>query len=224
MNYSQDDLKKQVAQAALEVIQPQLSRSTLLGIGTGSTVDLFIDALAALQADFKGAVSSSERSTERLRAHGIPVFDLNEVEQLGWYIDGADEINPQGEMIKGGGGALTREKIVASVAAQFLCIADESKQVAVLGQFPLPVEVLPMAEKSVGRALAALGARVEKRAGFVTDNGGVILDVHGLRIEQPLALEQQINNIPGVVCCGVFAQNKATLALIGTQQGVIRAS
>lgn len=224
MSYSQDDLKKQVAQAALEVIRPQLTPTTLLGIGTGSTVDLFIDALAALRSGFKGAVSSSERSTERLRSHGISVFDLNEVDALGWYIDGADEINPRGEMIKGGGGALTREKIVASVAEQFLCIADESKQVEVLGRFPLPVEVLPMAEKSVGRALAALGAQVEKRAGFVTDNGGLILDAHGLRIEQPLALEQQINNIPGVVCCGVFAQNKATLALIGTQQGVIKQS
>lgn len=224
MNYSQDDLKILVAKAAIELIQPQLTADTLLGIGTGSTVDRFIDELAASGVQFKGAVSSSERSTERLQQRGITVFDLNEVEQLGWYIDGADEINAKGEMIKGGGGALTREKIVASVAKQFLCIVDESKQVEVLGNFPLPVEVLPMAEQSVARTLQALGAQVKKRTDFITDNGGIILDAHGLHIDAPCALEQAINNIPGVVCCGVFAQNKATVALVGTQQGVIKSS
>lgn len=223
MNYSQDELKELVAQAAIEFIAPQLAKDTILGIGTGSTVDVFIDRLAASGVSFKGAVSSSERSTERLLHHGIRVFTLNEVDELDWYIDGADEINARGEMIKGGGGALTREKIVASVAGQFLCIVDESKQVKVLGDFPLPVEVLPMAERSVTHALRALGARVEKRTDFVTDNGGVILDSYGLRIDEPPALEQALNNIPGVVCCGVFAQHKATVALIGTQQGVIKA-
>lgn len=222
MSYSQDELKGLVAQAAIEFITPQLAKDTILGIGTGSTVDVFIDRLAASGLSFKGAVSSSERSTKRLQHHGIRVFDLNEVDALDWYIDGADEINVHGEMIKGGGGALTREKIVASVARQFLCIVDESKRVEVLGDFPLPVEVLPMAERSVTRALTALGARVEKRAGFITDNGGIILDSHGLRIDEPQALEQTLNNIPGVVCCGVFAQHKASVALIGTQQGVIK--
>jgi len=224
MTYTQDELKQHVAKAAVDFIGNELHPDSILGIGTGSTVDLFIDLLAAHKSQFKGAVSSSERTTARLRQHGIEVFELNEEDALLWYIDGADEINPQGEMIKGGGGALTREKIVASVAKNFLCIVDQSKQVPQLGGFPLPVEVLPMARASVTRALQALGGQVAERADFVTDNGGVILDVHGLTIDQPLQLEQHINDIAGVVCCGVFALHKATAALVATQQGVITMS
>jgi len=196
----------------------------ILGISTGSTVDVFIDLLAEHKHRFKGSVSSSERTTQRLQGHGVKVFDLNDVTALEWYIEGADEINPRGEMTKGGGGALTREKIVASVAQQFLCIVDESKQVEQLGAFPLPIEVLPMAQASVTRRLEALGGRVVKRADFVTDNGGIILDVHDLQIDDPLELEQFVNDIPGVVCCGLFAMNKAAVALIATQNGVITTS
>lgn len=224
MMYTQDELKAQVAQTAVEFIVDKLESETILGVGTGSTVDMFIDLLAPHKDCFKGAVSSSERTTERLKKHGIKVFDLNEVQLLQWYIDGADEINQQGEMIKGGGGALTREKIVASVADNFLCIVDQSKQVPQLGGFPLPIEVLPMARASVTRAMESLGGRVVERADFVTDNGGVILDVHDLKIDSPLQLEQQINDIAGVVCCGIFALHKATVALVATQQGVISAS
>lgn len=224
MAYTQDELKEQVAQAAVEFIVDKLEPEVILGVGTGSTVDVFIDLLAQHKHLFQGAVSSSERTTERLQRHGVQVFDLNQVQNLQWYIDGADEINPQGQMIKGGGGALTREKIVASVADNFLCIVDQSKQVQQLGAFPLPVEVLPMARASVTRVLESFGGRVVERADFVTDNGGVILDVHDLHIESPLQLEQQINDIAGVVCCGIFALQKASVALVATQQGVITAS
>lgn len=224
MRLTQDELKQQVAHAAVAHIRDQLHTEMILGIGTGSTVDIFIDQLATHKHRFKGVVSSSERTTERLHRQGIRVFDLNEVDSLEWYIDGADEINEKGEMTKGGGGALTREKIVASVAKQFLCIVDETKQVKQLGAFPLPIEVVPMAQASVTRALEALGGRVVQRANFVTDNGGIILDVHGLQINNPLHLEQHINDIPGVVCCGLFALHKATVALIATQKGVITTS
>jgi len=224
MAYTQDELKEQVAQAAVEFIVDKLEPKAILGVGTGSTVDVFIDLLAQHKHLFQGAVSSSERTTERLQRHGVQVFDLNQVQSLQWYIDGADEINPQGQMIKGGGGALTREKIVASVADNFLCIVDQSKQVQQLGAFPLPVEVLPMARASVTRALESLGGRVIERADFVTDNGGIILDTHDLRIDHPLQLEQRINDIAGVVCCGIFALQKASVALVATQQGVITAS
>lgn len=220
--YTQTELKAHVAQAAVEFVLPQLRTDSILGVGTGSTVDLFIDALAAHKSAFKGAVSSSERSTRRMRDLGITVYDLNDVESLLWYVDGADEIDPNLAMTKGGGGALTREKIVASVAKNFLCIADASKEVAVLGAFPLPVEVIPMAREAVARQLAALGGKPVLRAGFVTDNGCQILDVHGLHIQDPQAVEQLINNIPGVVCCGLFALSGASIALIASQDGVLR--
>lgn len=218
--YTQTELKAQVAQAAVDFVLPQLQSDSILGVGTGSTVDLFIDALAAHKQVFKGAVSSSERSTRRMRDLGITVYDLNEVESLLWYVDGADELDPNLAMTKGGGGALTREKIVASVAKHFLCIADASKEVAVLGAFPLPVEVIPMAREAVARQLVALGGKPVLRADFVTDNGCQILDVHGLHITNPQAMEQHINNIPGVVCCGLFALSGASMALIATQEGV----
>lgn len=222
MTHSQSALKAQVAQAAVDFLLGHLQSETILGIGTGSTVDCFIDALATHKSAFKGAVSSSERSTARLEEHGIRVFELNEVDGLDWYIDGADEITPQRAMTKGGGGALTREKIVASVARHFLCIVDESKVVDQLGAFPLPIEVVPMAKNSVARQLSQLGGRVVERGGFVTDNGGLILDVHGLAISDPLALEKQLNDIPGVVCCGIFALQAATVALIASPEGIRR--
>lgn len=218
--YSQDELKQQVVQAALNFIVPRISEDSILGIGTGSTMDLFIDALAEHKDLFKAVVSSSERSTERLQGHGIEVLDLNNVKKMEWYIDGADEIDKQRHMLKGGGGALTREKIVASVARHFLCLADESKIVEQLGKFPLPVEVIPMAREAVSRRLAQLGGIVEWREGFVTDNGNHILDVERLKITNPAKFESEINDIPGVVCCGLFALSGATVALIATQNGV----
>ncbi|MFA7624627.1 MAG: ribose-5-phosphate isomerase RpiA, partial [Pusillimonas sp.] len=187
----------------------------------GSTADLFIDALALHKQKFRGTVSSSERSTRRLESHGITVFDLNDVTQVPVYVDGADEIDAGLSMIKGGGGALTREKIVASVADRFVCIVDESKLVDCLGAFALPVEVIPMARESVARRLRALGGEPHLREGFVTDNGCVILDVAGLRISRPADLEATINNIPGVVTCGLFAISGATVALMSTQDGVV---
>jgi ribose 5-phosphate isomerase A len=189
-------------------------------VGTGSTVDLFIDALAAHKHAFKAAASSSERSTARLQGLGIEVQDLNTIERMDWYVDGADEIDAALNMTKGGGGALTREKIVASVSDKFLCIVDDSKLVERLGAFPLPVEVIPMAKNAVARQLRALGGNPVERTGFVTDNGGLILDVSGLSIEDPAALEARINNMPGVVCCGLFAIAPASVALIAGQQGV----
>ncbi|GAA5087906.1 ribose-5-phosphate isomerase RpiA [Paenalcaligenes hermetiae] len=218
--YTQDQLKQQVAAAAIDFILPKLQADTILGIGTGSTVDLLIDALAEHKDKFKAAASSSERSTQRLQQHGITVLDLNQVASMDWYIDGADEIDAQLNMTKGGGGALTREKIVASVAQHFLCIVDESKVVAQLGAFPLPIEVIPMARQVVTRRLEQLGGQVKWRSGFVTDNGNDIIDVHGLTITDPAQLEAQINDIPGVVCCGLFALSGASVALVAGQQGV----
>jgi len=220
--FSQSELKAQVAQAAVEFVLDHLNDDDILGVGTGSTVDMFIDALAQYKHRFKGAASSSERSTARMQQLGIPVYDLNDVEVMPWYVDGADEINAKLEMIKGGGGALTREKIVASIATDFLCIVDDSKQVDVLGNFALPVEVIPMARTAVARRLQALGGKPTLRADFITDNGCEILDVAGLHIIEPKALEAEINNIPGVVCCGLFALKGATTALIATQQGVLQ--
>jgi len=213
---SQDELKRAVAQAAVRHVQP----GAVLGVGTGSTVDLFIDALAAAGIAVPAAVSSSERSTRRLLGLGIRVVDLNEVEELPVYIDGADEIDARFCMIKGGGAALTREKIIAAVARRFVCIADASKRVAILGRFPLPVEVIPLARSHVMRGLAALGGQPKWREGVTTDNGNVIIDVHGLRIDDPAGLEARINQIVGVVTNGLFAARGADVLLLGTPGGV----
>ncbi len=213
---TQDELKALVGQAALAHVVP----GSVVGVGTGSTVNCFIDALASMKDRIRGAVSSSEKSSERLRAHGIAVFDANEVESLPVYIDGADEINHQGHMIKGGGAALTREKIVADLAERFVCIADESKLVDTLGRFPLPVEVIPMAAAQLARRFAALGGQARLREGVVTDNGCRILDVGGLRIADPLALETEVNQWPGVVSVGIFARHKAAVCLLGAAEGV----
>jgi ribose 5-phosphate isomerase A len=219
---SQQDLKQQAADAALALIEPLLTAQAVIGVGTGSTADLFIDGLAAYRSRFRGAVASSERSAKRLSALGILVLDLNEVQTMPVYVDGADEINSQLHMIKGGGGALTREKIVSFVAQQFICIADESKLVESLGRFPLPIEVLPMARESVARVTQQLGGKPVLRQGFITDNGNQILDVHGLMIDDAPELERQLNNIPGVVTNGLFAIRPAHVALLATQQGVRR--
>ena len=213
---TQDELKALVGRAALDYVVP----GELVGVGTGSTVNHFIDALATLQPPVAGAVSSSVKSTERLQAHGIRVFEANEVQALPVYIDGADEIDPRGFMIKGGGAALTREKIVADLAARFVCIADASKQVRVLGAFPLPVEVIAMAAAQIARRFAALGGVATLRPGVVTDNGHPILDVRGLAIADPLALETEINQWPGVVTVGLFARHSASICLLGTPTGV----
>jgi ribose 5-phosphate isomerase A len=213
---TQDELKRAVAQAALRFVPA----GQILGVGTGSTVDAFIDALAAAKIDVPAAVSSSERSSRRLTACGIKLVDLNDIESIGVYVDGADEIDASLAMIKGGGGALTREKIVAAVATTFVCIADGSKKVDVLGRFPLPVEVVPMARAYVTRELTKLGGQPKPREGFVTDNGNVILDVAGLRIDDPLGLEQKINQIAGVVTHGIFAARGADVLLLGTADGV----
>ncbi|WHZ11554.1 MAG: Ribose-5-phosphate isomerase A [Burkholderiaceae bacterium] len=220
MPMTQDELKTLVGRAALQYVV----QGELVGVGTGSTVDKFIDALAAIKDSIRGAVSSSEASSARLRGHGIAVFDSNEVDELPVYIDGADEIDASGCMIKGGGAALTREKIVAAQARRFVCIADASKQVEVLGRFPLPVEVIPMATRRIVRQFAALGgdARLRMRGGqpVVTDNGQHLLDVSGLVIGDPPAFESEVNQWPGVVTVGVFAQQKANLCLLGTPAGV----
>jgi ribose 5-phosphate isomerase A len=213
---TQDELKTLVGQAALQYVKS----GSIVGVGTGSTVDKFIDALAASGMAIAGAVSSSLRSTERMKALGIKVLEAGEVESLPVYIDGADEIDHGGHMIKGGGAALTREKIVADIAARFVCIADESKLVTTLGRFPLPVEVIPMAAAQIARRLRALGGEAVLREGVVTDNGCRILDVRGLVIADPPALEREINQIPGVVTVGLFARNRASVCLLGTQQGV----
>ena len=205
-----------VGRAALAYVVP----GSVVGVGTGSTVNCFIDALATIKASIAGAVSSSEKSSERLRAHGIAVLDSNAVERVPVYVDGADEIDHAGHMIKGGGAALTREKIVADIADRFICIADESKLDDVLGRFPLPVEVIPMAAAQVARQLRALGGEPRLRAGVVTDNGGHIIDVSGLFITDPPALEALINQWPGVVSVGIFARNKASVCLLGTADGV----
>lgn len=217
---SQDELKTLVGQAALQYVVP----GEIVGVGTGSTVNKFIDALATVRDSIRGAVSSSEASTARLKALGIAVFDANEVASLSVYIDGADEIDGQGYMVKGGGAALTREKIVAALAERFVCIADESKLVKTLGAFPLPVEVIPMAAAQIARRFAALGGQAQLRQKdgqpLVTDNGQHILDVRGLAIDDPLAFESQVNQWPGVVTVGVFAHQKAHVCLLGTAQGV----
>ena len=213
---NQHELKSLVGKAALAYVEP----GRLVGVGTGSTVNCFIDALAGIRHTIAGAVSSSESSSERLRAAGITVLDGNEVEGIPVYIDGADEIDHAGNMIKGGGAALTREKIVADIAQRFVCIADQSKLVRTLGHFPLPIEVIPCATAQVARWVRTLGARATMREGVITDNGGRILDVRGLTIDDPAALEREINQWPGVVTVGIFARNKATLCLLGTQQGV----
>jgi ribose 5-phosphate isomerase A len=213
---TQDELKAQVGQAAVAYVQP----GSVIGVGTGSTVNFFIASLAAMKDGVAAAVSSSEQSSARLREHGIRVLDANDVESLAIYIDGADEIDHGGCMIKGGGGALTREKIVADLADRFVCIADESKLVRTLGRYPLPVEVIPMARSLVARRLHALGGRPVLREGYVTDNGGQILDVHGLQIADPTAMEREIGQWPGVVTVGIFARNRASVCLLGTPHGV----
>lgn len=208
--------KQRAAQAALQY----LSDGMIIGVGTGTTVNALIEFLADWSTRLRGAVSSSEASSTRLRELGIPVLDLNEVPELGLYIDGADEANPNRELIKGGGAALTREKIIAAAARRFVCIVDDTKLVPILGKFPLPVEVIPMARAQVTRALDALGGRAEWRRGIVTDNGNHILDVHGLSITNPRALEAQINQIVGVVTVGLFAARPADLLIIGTDAGI----
>ncbi len=214
---TQDELKALVGQAALAYVVP----GSIVGVGTGSTVNCFIDALATMKDQIRGAVSSSVKSTERLQALGIPVFDANTVESIPVYIDGADEIDHAGYMVKGGGAALTREKIVADLAERFICIADESKLVPVMGQFPLPVEVIPMAATQVARRFAATyGGTGTVRAGVTTDNGNVIVDVRGLKITDPLAMETEVNQWPGVVTVGIFGRHKAKVCLLGTSQGV----
>jgi ribose 5-phosphate isomerase A len=213
---TQDELKALVGRAALD----HVPFGSVIGVGTGSTVDHFIDALGSAPGCIAGAVSSSERSSARLRARGIRVLDPAGIDRLPVYVDGADEIDPQGCMIKGGGGALTREKIVADLAGRFVCIADASKRVEVLGAYPLPVEVIALALPQITRRLQALGARVVPRAGFVSDNGHPIVDAHGLLIRDPAALECTINQWPGVVTCGIFARHRAQVCLLGTDQGV----
>lgn len=213
-------LKQAAAQAAIEYIDRWLTLDAVIGVGTGSTADLFIDLLCAKRDRFKAAVASSERTASRLRAGGVTVLELNDVTSMPVYVDGADEINPNGEMIKGGGGALTREKIVASVAEQFVCIVDASKQVDYLGHFALPIEVIGMAQAAVLRRCQALGGVPVVRAGFVTDNGNPIIDVSGLKIKDALDLEREINQWPGVVTNGLFAINKAQVALVAKPTGV----
>ena len=217
----QDRLKQQVAEAAIERVASCLDEQLVLGIGTGSTTEWFIKGLKSVRHRIDVTVSSSERSATLLRDMGFTVSDLNAVPRVDLYIDGADEANGQLHLIKGGGGALTREKIIAAVAEQFICIADESKKVAVLGAFPLPVEVIPMARSHVARELAKLGGQPVWREDVITDNGNVILDVHGLEIHNPLETERQINDMTGVVCNGLFAMRPADLLLLGTPNGVL---
>lgn len=209
-------LKQAAATAALDYI----TDDAIIGVGTGSTANFFIDALAGIKSRIGATVASSEASAARLRGHGIEVLELNQVAGLSLYVDGADEVNPYREMIKGGGGALTREKIVASCARRFVCIVDDSKWVKHLGHFPLPVEVIPMARSAIARKLAALGGNPQWREGFVTDNGNHILDVHGLAIDNPIEMEGVINNWPGVVTNGLFAKRAADIVLVATADGV----
>ncbi len=217
MAMTQDELKRKTAEAAIEYVKDV----AIVGVGTGSTVNHFIDCLAENKNYLEGAVSSSEMTTERLKKLGIPVLDLNSVGELDVYVDGADEINPHKQLIKGGGGALTREKIVAAASRKFICIADQSKQVDVLGKFPLPIEVIPMAQSYVAREMVKLGGQPELREGFTSDNGNPIIDVHNLDILDPLELEKTINNIAGVVTVGIFAIHKADLVLIATEDEII---
>lgn len=214
---TQDEMKLQVAQAAIQYVVP----GTIIGVGTGSTANFFIDELAKIKGQIEGAVASSEATAKRLAGHGIPVLDLNSVDEMSVYVDGADETDGGLHLIKGGGGALTREKIVLAVAKQFICIADQSKKVGVLGKFPLPVEVIPMARSYVAREIVKrYGGEPVYREGFVTDNGNVILDIHGLSIVDPVKLETELNNIVGVVTNGLFAARKADVVLLGTPNGV----
>ena len=224
MAYTQDELKQQVAKAAVEYV-----KSGIIGVGTGSTANFFIEELAKVKHKIDGAVASSEATAARLRGHGIEVFDLNSVDSLDIYVDGADEITEHMHMLKGGGGALTREKIVAAVAKQFICICDSTKQVDLLGKFPLPIEVIPMAWAQIKRELEKLGGQVNLRLkkdgseqALVTDNQGWILDVSGLQIKNPAELESTINQIPGVICNGIFARRKADILLVGSSEGVKR--
>ncbi len=217
---NQDQLKQAVAQAALDHIRPGLEKDTVVGIGTGSTANCFIDLLGAIKAEISATVASSEASAERLRSFGIPVYDLNSVDGVDVYVDGADESNGQLHLIKGGGAALTREKIVAAVARKFVCICDDSKLVTELGAFPLPVEVIPMARSHVARQLVKLGGDPIYREGVVTDNGNIILDVYNFPIADPIATEVAINAIVGVVSNGLFAQRPADVLLLGTSEGV----
>ncbi|ARR50141.1 ribose-5-phosphate isomerase RpiA [Photobacterium damselae subsp. damselae] len=213
---TQDEMKKAAGWAALEYVK----KDSIVGVGTGSTVNHFIDALATRKEEIKGAVSSSVASTERLKQIGIPVFDANEVASLDIYVDGADEINGEFDMIKGGGAALTREKIVAAIAKTYVCIVDNTKEVDVLGQFPLPVEVIPMARSYVARELVKLGGDPVYRQGVTTDNGNIILDVHNMQITNPKAMEDAINGIAGVVTVGLFAHRGADILLVGAPDGV----
>lgn len=213
---TQDEMKQAVAKAAIE----HVVKGTIIGIGTGSTANFFIDELANIKHQIDGTVASSEASAERLRGHGIEVMDLNSVSEISVYIDGADESNKYLHLIKGGGGALTREKIVAAVSKKFVCIADESKLVSVMGAFPLPVEVIPMARSYVAREIAKLGGQPVLREGFTTDNGNVILDVHNMEIMEPVKLEETLNDITGVVTNGLFAMRPADVLLLGTPNGV----
>ena len=217
---TQDELKQAVAEAALEYIRPKLEDNSVIGIGTGSTANMFIDALASIKGHVNACVASSEASADRLKSHGIPVYDLNVADKVDFYIDGADESNASLQLIKGGGAALTREKIVTAVAEEFICIADESKLVHTLGTFPLPVEVIPMARSHVARELVKLGGDPIYREGFITDNGNIILDVHNLDIVNPLELEKTLNNITGVVTNGLFALRPADVVLVGEGGGV----
>ncbi|KZY43405.1 MULTISPECIES: ribose-5-phosphate isomerase RpiA [unclassified Oleiphilus] len=217
---NQDQLKSAVAQAAIDYIQPKLDNDSIIGVGTGSTANFFIDHLAKIKHQFDGAVASSEATAERLKSHGIPVYALGSVDEMEFYVDGADESNERLELIKGGGGALTREKIVAAVAKKFICIVDASKQVGLLGEFPLPIEVIPMARSLVGREIVKLGGDPVYREGFVTDNGNHILDVHNMKILEPKKLEAEINNLTGVVTNGLFALRHADLLFVGSESGV----
>jgi ribose 5-phosphate isomerase A len=217
---NQDELKQAVAKAAINYISPRLNSSSVIGVGTGSTANCFIDLLAAIRDDFDGAVASSEATAERLKSHGIPVYELNNAADLEFYVDGADEVNEQLELIKGGGGALTREKIVAEVAQTFICIADESKKVDILGEFPLPLEVLPMARSHVGREIVKLGGDPVYRANFTTDNGNIIIDIYNLDLSRPIQVEERLNQIAGAVTNGLFARRPADLLLLGTTTGV----
>jgi ribose 5-phosphate isomerase A len=219
--YTQDQLKAMVAEAAKDEVLKNMAPGGILGVGTGSTANLFIDAIAPHRAHFAGVVSSSQASTERLQKHGFKVLDSNSVQSLPMYVDGADEIDPHGHMLKGGGGALTREKIVAQLAQSFICICDGSKQVEVMGKFPLPVEIIPMAQAQVGGVVTLRKVKGSDSV-YVTDNQGWILDVAGLSIKDPVGLESQINQIPGVVCNGLFARRKANVLLIGESAGVRR--
>ena len=217
---TQDQQKQAVARAARDYVAARIGQGAIVGVGTGSTANFFIEELATIRDRLGGAVASSEATRMRLEGHGIRVLDLNDVEDLPIYVDGADEIDARLMMIKGGGGALTREKIVAAVARTFVCVCDQSKQVATLGSFPLPVEVVPMARSYVERELARLGGRPKLRAGFVTDNGNVILDLHGLTIADPVALETRLDQIVGVVTNGLFARRAADVLLLATAGGV----